>query len=451
MAGKIFLVVPKDERNPAARTEWTYAEAYTMVLQYARWLKDTHGVKKNEIIAMDFQNKPEFIWLWFALWSLGAIPAFINSNLRDNAFIHCVKVSTTRLLILDEELADALTDEARQQFSPDEKGRAVETVVLDGPVQSFIDGLPPYRAPNEERSGATAAGPSLLIYTSGTTGLPKAANVAWGKPLSGVNFFPKLLGYKETDRYYTAMPLYHSSASLLGVCQALGPGGSVVVAPKFSPRTQMKQVTETNATIMQYIGEMCRYMVSAPPTPWDQAHKLRLAFGNGMRPDVWQKFKDRFNIQTVVEFYGATEGPGASFVYSNNGFLRGAIGKSGVIGRTLFGGNQAILRHDHETDMPWRNPKTGFCERVPTNEPGELCYWLDPENVNDKFQGYFGNDKASSSKIIRDVFKKGDAYYRSGDLQRIDSDGRWWFVDRIGDTYRSVQSPMISRFIIVTY
>ncbi|EME88030.1 uncharacterized protein MYCFIDRAFT_148635 [Pseudocercospora fijiensis CIRAD86] len=435
-ANKLFLIVPKDESNASAQTEWTYGQAYELTLQYARWLKEDMHINKNEIIAMDFKNKPQFIWLWFALWSIGAIPAFINSNLQDNAFVHCVKLSTTRLLILDPGLSQYLTEEAQAQFSPDEKGRAIDTVILTSDIEAHIHSLQPYRAPDADRSGATAAATSLLIYTSGTTGLPKAANVAWGKPLSGVNFFPKALALTPDDRYYTAMPLYHSSGSLLCVCQAFGPGCAIVLAPKFSPRTQMKQVTETKATVLQYIGEMCRYLVTSPPTPYDRAHNLRLAFGNGMRPDVWQKFKDRFNIGTIVEFYGATEGPGASLVYSSNGFLRGAIGKTGPITRTLFGGNSVLLKHDHVTDEPWRNVNTGFCEKVKTNQPGELCYRLDPENIQEKFQGYYGNDKASGSKIIRNVFKKGDAYYRSGDLQRIDADGRWWFVDRIGDTFR---------------
>lgn len=435
-ANRLFLIVPKDEANPGAKTEWTYAEAYELTLKYARWLKEELNIKKNEIIAMDFKNKPQYIWLWFGLWSLGAIPAFINSNLQDKAFIHCVKVSTTRLLILDIELSDLITAEAQTEFGPDEKGRAIDTVVLDAQVEARIHSGQPHRAPDAERSGATTAGACLLIYTSGTTGLPKAANVAWGKPHSGANFFPKVLELKPDDRYYTAMPLYHSSASVLCVCQAFGPGCAIVLAPKFSPRTQMKQVAETKATAIQYIGEMCRYLVTSPPTPYDRAHNVRVAFGNGMRPDVWQKFKDRFNIGTIVEFYGATEGPGASLVHSNNSFLRGAIGKTGPVAKTLFGGNNVLLKHDHVTEEPWRNVNTGFCEKVATNEPGELCYWLDPENIKDKFQGYYGNDKASTSKIIRNVFKKGDAYYRSGDLQRRDADGRWWFVDRIGDTFR---------------
>jgi len=198
----------------------------------------------------------------------------------------------------------------------------------------------------------------------------------------------------------------------------------------------MKQIAETKATVMQYIGEMCRYLVTTPPTPYDRAHKLRLAFGNGMRPDVWQKFQDRFGVGAVCEFYGATEAPGASFVYSNNSFMRGAIGKGGLIFRTFFGGNSALVRHDTETEQPLRDPKTGFCIKADHNEPGELLYLLDPENISEKFQGYYGNDKASSTKIIRDVFKKGDAWYRSGDLQRRDEDGRVYFVDRIGDTFR---------------
>lgn len=123
-------------------------------------------------------------------------------------------------------------------------------------------------------------------------------------------------------------------------------------------------------------------------------------------------------------------------VYSKNDFYRGAIGRGGLLMRTLFGGSQALIKHDHETDEPWRDPKTNFCAKVATGEPGELIYLLDPDNIKEKYQGYLGNEKATTSKIITDVFKKGDAYYRSGDLQRRDADGLWWFMDRIGDTFR---------------
>ena len=287
----------------------------------------------------------------------------------------------------------------------------------------------------QESKDATIADTVLRIFTSGTTGLPKAAAVSWTKPLSGVRVFSSLLGLKKDDRFFTALPLYHTSGSVIGVLQALGPGCAAVVSPKFSSRTFMRQVSETKATAVQYIGEMCRYLVSSPPTPYDQAHNVRVAFGNGMRQDVWQRFKDRFNIGEIVEFYGATEGTAACFVSSRNDYLRGVVGRQGLITRTLMQ-NFVIVKHDHNTDEPLRDSKTGFCMKSPTNEPGELIHPLDANAIEEKYQGYFGNDKASMSKILRDVFKKGDAYYRTGDLQRRDDEGRLWFTDRIGDTFR---------------
>jgi acyl-CoA synthetase (AMP-forming)/AMP-acid ligase II len=208
-----------------------------------------------------------------------------------------------------------------------------------------------------------------------------------------------------------------------------------VVCPKFSPRTFMRHVSETKADGIHYIGEMCRYLVSSAPTPWDRAHKARFAYGNGMRMDVWQPFKDRFNIGTIIEFYGATEGTAASFVHSRNDYLRGSIGRQGVLVRNLMQ-TFIIAKHDHVTDAPFRDAKTGFCEKCKTDEPGELLHPIDPDNINESYQGYFGNDKASMSKVLFDVFKKGDAYYRTGDLVRRDAEGRIWFTDRVGDTFR---------------
>lgn len=196
----------------------------------------------------------------------------------------------------------------------------------------------------------------------------------------------------------------------------------------------MRHVSETKADGIHYIGEMCRYLVSSPPTPYDRAHNVRFAYGNGMRMDVWQKFKDRFNIGTIVEFYGATEGTAACFVHSRNDYLRGSIGRQGAFMRAIS--NFIIVKHDHATDAPLQDAKTGYCSKCKTNEPGELLHPLDADNINEQYQGYFGNDKASMSKVLFNVFKKGDAYYRTGDIVRQDAEGRIWFTDRVGDTFR---------------
>ena len=226
-AERLFLLIPNDPEKPTQKTSWTYAEAYEIVLKWAAWLKNKHGVQKHEIIAMDFTNKPQFVWLWFALWSLGAIPAKINHNLREEAFVHSVRVSTARLLLIDPQIREVLNEDTSRGLSADDKGRAVDSLIIEPDVEEEIHAQVPYRAPDEARSGATTGSTSMLIYTSGTTGLPKAANVNWAKPLSGILFFATLLGLKPTDRYFTALPLYHSSGGVLGVLQVLGPGCTV--------------------------------------------------------------------------------------------------------------------------------------------------------------------------------------------------------------------------------
>ena len=239
------------------------------------------------------------------------------------------------------------------------------------------------------------------------------------------------------------MPLYHSSAAILGFCSTLCIGSTLVIGHKFSTKTFWKEVRESNATIIQYVGETCRYLLAAPPQidpvtgeNLDKKHKVRIAFGNGLRPDIWNRFKERFGIETIAEFYAATEGTSGSWNLSSNDFARGAIGRNGTLASALLGPQIAIVQLDWETEEPWRDPQTGLCKRVPRGDPGELLYKVDAANISAKFQGYFNNPSATASKIMRDVLAKGDAWFRTGDVVRWDVEGRWFFNDRIGDTFR---------------
>jgi acyl-CoA synthetase (AMP-forming)/AMP-acid ligase II len=284
---------------------------------------------------------------------------------------------------------------------------------------------------------------AMLIYTSGTTGLPKPAIVSWKKCWSGSGFISDWMGVTPSDKFFTCMPLYHSSASVLGFVTCLMSGSTLVLGRRFSARNFMKEARENDATIIQYVGETLRYLLGVAPEidpvtgeDLDKKHKIRLAFGNGLRPDIWNRFKDRFNIPTIAEFYAATEGTAGSWNISSNDFSAGAIGRNGAIGDIVFGRSTAIVDVDHETQEPWRDPKTGLCKKVPRGDPGELLFAIDAKDPTANFQGYFGNKKATEGKIIRDVVKKGDAYFRTGDMIRWDRDGRWFFSDRLGDTFR---------------
>ncbi|KAI9794234.1 MAG: hypothetical protein M1816_006160 [Peltula sp. TS41687] len=426
--------------------EWTYKQTYDLVLKYGTWLKTEHGVQPKDIVAIDMLNSADFIFLWFAIWSIGAVPAFLNHNLAGDSLVHCVKTAAPRLLVVDDELRALVTQDVVDQLSsPDALGgtggKPVKVVFLTAETKLHVGRIDGVREPDESRSNVTGLDTAALIYTSGTTGLPKASRIPWRLP----NLAPPVIGdsipWRRSDRMYTCMPLYHTSAAFLAVASALGLGSSVAIGRRFSTQTFWKDVRDSQATIIQYVGETCRYLLAAPVehdattgANLDTHHKVRTAFGNGLRPDVWDRFKQRFNIETIVEFYGQTEGIRALWNRSTNDFSRGAVGRHGALMRWLLAGSQiASVQVDWEAEAPWRDPHTGFCKFVGPNEPGEVLYRLDEKNV---FPGYHRNDAANEKKILRDVFAKGDAWYRTGDVLRCDPEGRWFFHDRIGDTYR---------------
>ena len=217
----------------------------------------------------------------------------------------------------------------------------------------------------------------------------------------------------------------------------------MIIGHRFSTKTFWSDVRSQKATIVQYVGETCRYLLAAPPQKdpvtgehLDQKHNVRLAFGNGMRPDVWNRFKERFGIETIAEFYGATEAPSASWNLSSNDYSAGAIGRNGTMASLILRLSTAIVKIDWATEQPLRSGPKNFCTQVPRGEPGELLMKVDAAEVKKKYQGYYNNAKATEGKLMRDVFAKGDAYFRTGDVLRWDNEGRWWFVDRIGDTFR---------------
>jgi fatty-acyl-CoA synthase len=205
----------------------------------------------------------------------------------------------------------------------------------------------------------------------------------------------------------------------------------VVIREKFSAREFWDDIVRYECTLFQYIGELCRYLVHSPPNPNETKHKLRLICGNGLRPDLWREFKARFRIPHILEFYGATEGNVNIFNFE---------GKEGAVGRVpWFVAHRfpiAVVRFDVEKQQPVRNAQ-GFCERCDVNEPGEVIGRIvnDASKPGNRFEGYASANQ-NENKILRDVFKKGDAWFRTGDLMRKDARGYFYFIDRVGDTFR---------------
>ncbi|KAI1333895.1 acetyl-CoA synthetase-like protein [Xylariaceae sp. FL0016] len=415
---------------------WTFAEVYEEAIKYGNYFKTKYNLKPKDIVAMDMPNSDHFVIMTYGLWSIGVKPAYINYNLTGEALRHCVKTASPALMIVNPDVAHNLDENVRRGLGD------LTIEILTAELLAEASSTEPVRPPDHLRSGDVGRDMAILIYTSGTTGLPKAAIVSWSKMVLAGNFVGNWLGTRSSDIFYTSMPLYHSSGSIMGYYHCLEAECTFAIGRKFSTKTFWKEVRQHEATIMQYVGETCRYLLAAAPEinpatgeSLDKKHKLRLAFGNGLRPDVWEKFRERFGIQDIAEFYGATEGFIGTWNYTRNEFAAGAIGRWGIIYELLTQLRVTIVARDPETDLPYRDPKTGLCRKVPRGEPGELLFVL-PDDMTQDFQGYYNNPKATQGKVIRDVLRKGDGYFRSGDLVSWDREGRMFFHDRIGDTFR---------------
>ncbi len=431
-----FLVADDFERavdahsaNIAFRFEGqstTYAAFDAMASRFANWAL-AQGLRAGDCIALDMENRPEYVAAWAGFSKIGIVTALINHNLEGEALAHCVNIADAKVIVTGAEQDEAI----RGAMSLIKGQPAVWTLGgklgadLGGALEAFSDKRPD----RKHRAGLLGRDLCLYVYTSGTTGLPKAAKLTQARTQGMMRSFIAPCRITPKDKVYITLPLYHGTGGLCGIGQALMTGATAIVRRKFSASAFWDEATAEGATAIVYIGELCRYLLNTPPHPKERAHCIRTGFGNGLRPEVWQAFLDRFNIPHLCEFYGSTEG--------NVSFLN-FDGKVGAVGR-IPGWLKSQFKHiafvkfDIETEQPVRGPD-GLCIRADVDEAGEAL-GLIGDDVRQRFEGY--NDaKATEKKLLRDVFEKGDLWFRTGDLLRMDKDGYIYFVDRIGDTYR---------------
>jgi fatty-acyl-CoA synthase len=403
----------------------TNAELEAAANRVARWAS-AQGIGRGDVVGLLMENRPEYVITWLGLAKLGAVTALLNTNLRGNPLAHSLDVADAKHLIVGAELGNALaTAQAHAKSWPTVWGTG-------GPVPGArdLDAELAMRSPDpidrEVRRGLKASDKLFYIYTSGTTGLPKAANVSHLRAcmMGGGAAGAQELG--PEDRVYVTLPLYHSAGGVMAAGSALMSGGVMVLARKFSASRFWSDCRENEVTSFQYIGELCRYLLHTPEHPDEQHHRIRVCIGNGLRPEIWEQFQERFNLPKIIEFYGATEG---------NVALMNLDGKVGAIGRLprLIRGAMgvALIRYDVAKDEHVRGPN-GFC--IPC-KPGEVGEAIGRITAVSRFEGY-SNPEATEKKILRNVFKQGDVYFRTGDLMRLDADDYFYFVDRIGDTFR---------------
>jgi fatty-acyl-CoA synthase len=393
--------------------------------RYARWLSN-EGLGAGDVIALVMDNRPEFLMLFTAISRVGAISALINTQLKGRGLEHALEVSGAAVVVCGSEHASKVLEAAASLvgFIPDK-----DLVVLrdmaddDGHSLRCIDDELSGIGVKEKPKEVVRRNSDLCcyVYTSGTTGLPKAAVIRNQRMLGGGFTFGRLMHRCEPgDLIYVALPLFHSSALFLGWGSALATGAAIGLRRRFSASEFWTDVRRWNATSFLYIGEMCRYLLDSPRHEDEGRHRLRVAVGNGMRPDLWERFQDRFSIPIVREFYGATEG---------NAPLLNISGRPGMIGRLSRG--QAVVFCDPTTGDP-EIGADGFCRRVADGETGLLLGRISQAMT---FDGYL-DSKATSKKVREGVFAAGDRYFDTGDLVTLHPDGWISFADRVGDTFR---------------
>ncbi|KJE97119.1 solute carrier family 27 [Capsaspora owczarzaki ATCC 30864] len=417
------------------------------------------GIKKGDVVALFMESRPEFVAMWLGLAKIGAVTAFINFNLKGASLTHSIAIAHAKAVIFSSELSDTLAEvypglskaialaaATTAGLPADKAPPAVRLPLFSfGEARGAVTEFSPFRVDQfimSENSTVSSAPPPrpartfhdvlLYIYTSGTTGLPKAALIKHDRFFYMAYSLALLFRITEHDRVYCTLPLYHSAGGIAGIGQALVNGATVVVRSKFSASRFWDDCIKFECTVIQYIGELCRFLLSTPPCDAEQQHRVRLAVGNGIRPDVWREFQTRFRIPQIGEFYGSTEG-NANLVNTEN--REGAIGFNSIILPNVY--PVKVIRYDMQNDCPVRDPKTGLCIVCKPGEIGELVGRIVSNRPLRQFDGYVGAAAASRErKLARDVMAKGDCFFRTGDLLLMDDEGYLYFKDRVGDTFR---------------
>ena len=400
--------------------------------RYSRWAL-SQGLSPGSVVCLLMENCPDYMAAWLGLTRAGITVALLNTHLTGEPLRHSIRIVSPQALIAGTGFGERLLAGADPIAAGIPCWTHGEASAGLPRLDQALDDCSPEPLSESERSTPSLSDRALYIYTSGTTGLPKAAVVSHQRLMQWSHWFAGLMDITPADRLYDCLPMYHSVGGVVATGAALVGGAAVVIRERFSASRFWQDVRAERCTIFQYIGELCRYLLNNPADPEEEAagHALRLACGNGLRADVWEAFQSRFRIPQVLEYYAATEG---TFSLYN---CEGRVGSIGRIPPFLSHRYPiALVRCDPSSEAPVRDAE-GRCVRCEPGEPGEAIGRIAASGgkAGAQFEGY-ADPEATRRKVLRDVFEPGDAWYRTGDLMSRDAQGFYYFVDRIGDTFR---------------
>ncbi len=412
---------------------YSYAEANALINKHAHAYTNI-GVQKGDVVALMMENRPEFLWHLLGLNKIGAVASLINTNSIGDVLSHALRACEPKHVIVGSEVwANYANIRGAQLALPEDcvdidldPARPIDadTSVWGERLLNASDSNP------LETSRHTLSDDCALIYTSGTTGLPKPAIIKNCRIFRAGRLWSTMaFRLNESDRLYNCLPLYHSNSIILATGSVITSGTTMALARRFSANRFWDDVRKHEATSFVYIGELCRYLMNRQPDPQDRNHNVRVISGNGLRMDIWQAFQDRFGIERISEFYASTEG---------NALAINLFNRPGSVGIKLP--NTALVKWD-ESRQDFVRDKKGFLVKCKTDEAGVLLGRIRENRgagrliISSAYDGYLDHE-ATEKKILRNVFRKGDSWFNSGDVLRCDKTAHLYFVDRLGDTFR---------------
>jgi len=406
---------------------YTYREFNERCNQIAHYLVE-HGIESGDVVALYMENRPEYLLYLTAISKTGATAALVNNSQTHKVLLHSINLVSPKAIISGEEVIQNICDvkseittqlplyivpDADSDWAKNNNDHSfvdIHEETLNGPRQNLA-----------RSQDIKAESPALYVYTSGTTGLPKASIQSHNKIVrTSVALGMVTSGIKETDTLYCCLPFYHATAFYMCWSTAVANGATTAIRRKFSASNFWSDIHRFDATVFIYIGELCRYLLNQEPTEQENNHNIRMVIGNGLRPELWDEFQQRFRVDRINEFYGSSEG---------NVSCLNLFNQKQTMGFCV--GPHAIVKLDIDTEEPLRD-SNGYLIKTALGEPGLL---LGKITALAAFEGYTDKEK-NASKIITDAFHKGDKWFNTGDIVKNLGFRHLQFVDRSGDTFR---------------
>ncbi|OTG85626.1 long-chain-acyl-CoA synthetase [Acinetobacter sp. ANC 4558] len=407
--------------------QFTYKEINEWANQIAHYYLSL-GVKKGDVIAVMMENRPELIVTIIALAKIGVSSALVNTSQTGQVLSHSINLVKPFAVIIGEECQDAIAeiqDDINIQAHHFFWFANLETLKFSGNVPDRFINLAhciqsfPHFNPATTNSVQGKDG-LFYIYTSGTTGLPKAVIFTNSRWMLAYGTYGHVLDLNQTDVMYCTLPLYHATGIVVCWCGVIAGNATLALRRKYSTTSFWKDVQKFDASAIAYVGELCRYLMDVPPSALEKTHRVTKMIGNGMRPNIWNKFKARFGVKEILELYASSEG---NVGFSNIFNFDNTVGFSPT--------PYAVIEFDKERNLPILD-EHGRCKKV---KKGEIGLLIGKITRRSPFDGYTDAEK-NQAVMMHHVFKQGDAYFNTGDLMRDLGYRHTQFVDRLGDTFR---------------